>query len=512
MTTARALFQTRRETGMEGGEGARPAGRRGGSERREGMSMSRPAIRPVILCGGSGTRLWPSSRRAYPKQFTPLLGTRSLYQDTLLRFSGRGFGAPLVMTGDEFRFMAAEQAASLGLADAQVVIEPVARDTAPAILTAALMLGEDPEAVMLVAPSDHVIGDLGAFHDAIARGAAAARDGALVTFGVAPDRPETGYGYLELARASEGGEAVDLASFHEKPDRATAEAFLASGTHLWNAGLFLFRARDAVAAFERHAPDLLEPCRAAIAAGRRDLGFLRLDPEAYGRVRAISFDYAVMEKAERVRAVPLDGGWSDLGSWDALWQAREPDADGLVTDGAVTAIDCADSYLRSEEPGMRLVGLGLRGVVAVAMRDAVLVANKDRAQDVKAVVSALREAGVAQADEHPRFHRPWGWYETLCLGTRFQVKRIMVRPGGVLSLQSHMHRSEHWVVVEGTAEITLGEEIRLLSENQGIYIPLGSVHRMANRGRLPMYLIEVQTGAYLGEDDIVRYEDVYDRA
>ncbi|WP_299819531.1 mannose-1-phosphate guanylyltransferase/mannose-6-phosphate isomerase [uncultured Jannaschia sp.] len=468
-------------------------------------------IQPVILCGGSGTRLWPSSRKAYPKQFTPLLGERSLYQETLRRFSGEGFAAPLVMTGEAFRFMAGEQAQAIGLMDARVVIEPAARDTGPAILAAALMLEDAPDTLMLVAPSDHVIGDVPAFLETVARGAEAATPGTLVTFGVTPDRPETGYGYLELARPPADGAAVPLRSFREKPDEATARGFLEAGTYLWNAGLFLFRVADVIAAFERHAPDLLEPCRAAIAKGKDDLGFLRLDAESYGEAQAISFDYAVMEHAETVAVVPLAGAWSDLGSWDALWQAREPDANGLATDGPVTAIDCADSYLRSEEGSVHLVGLGLEGVVAVAMRDAVLVASKSRAQDVKAVVSALRAAKVSQADDYPRFHRPWGWYETLCLGTRFQVKRIMVRPGGVLSLQSHMHRSEHWVVVEGTAEVTRGEEVKLVTENQGVYIPLGTVHRMANRGRLPMYLIEVQTGAYLGEDDIVRYEDVYDR-
>ncbi len=471
-------------------------------------------IQPVILCGGSGTRLWPSSRRAYPKQFGPLMGARSLYQDTLARLSGEGFAAPVVMTADDFRFLAAEQARATGLADARIVVEPAARDTAAAILTAALLHEDAPGTVLLIAPSDHVIADRAAFHAALARGTEAARDGALVTFGVVPDRPETGYGYLELEAPSPDGAAAALASFREKPDRAAAEGFVASGRHLWNAGLFMMRAGDAVAAFEAHAPDLVAPCREAIAAGREDLGLTRLDPEAYGRARKVSFDYAVMEaagRAGRVRAVPMECGWTDLGAWDALWQARGPDADGLVADGAVTAIDCTDSYLRSEEAGTHLVGLGLEGVIAVATRDAVLVAAKDRAQDVKRVVEALRAARVAQADEHPRFHRPWGWYETLCLGTRFQVKRIMVAPGGVLSLQSHMHRSEHWVVVEGTAEVTLGEEVRLLTENQGIYIPLGTVHRMANRGRLPMYLIEVQTGAYLGEDDIERFEDVYDR-
>jgi mannose-1-phosphate guanylyltransferase / mannose-6-phosphate isomerase len=285
------------------------------------------------------------------------------------------------------------------------------------------------------------------------------------------------------------------------------------GRHLWNAGIFLYRVRDVIAAFEAHVPDLVAPCREAIATGAEDLGFFRLGP-AYGEARAISVDYAVMEPAGAagaVVAVPLDCGWTDLGSWEALWQAAPRDEAGVATEGAVTAIDCRDSYLRSEEGSVRLVGLGLERVVAVAMRDAVLVADMDRGQEIKQVVAALKAAEVAQAEDYPRFHRPWGWYETLCIDSRFQVKRIMVRPGGVLSLQSHMHRSEHWVVVAGTAEITIGEERQLLSENQSVYIPLGQRHRMANPGRVPMYLIEVQTGTYLGEDDIVRYEDVYAR-
>jgi mannose-1-phosphate guanylyltransferase/mannose-1-phosphate guanylyltransferase/mannose-6-phosphate isomerase len=468
-------------------------------------------IHPVVLCGGSGTRLWPASRKAYPKQFAPLIGRESLYQSTLRRFSGQQFAAPLILTGDDFRFMAIEQAAAIGLSDARVVVEPVGRDTAPAILTAALLLEHEADALMLVAPSDHVIADIAAFHRAVTAGAAAARDGALVTFGITPDRPETGYGYLELLASPVADSAVPLKSFREKPDEATAEAMVAAGTFLWNAGIFLFRPADVIAAFEAHAPDLLDPCRAAIAAGSEDLGFFRLDTDAYGRARAISFDYAVMEKADHVAAVPLESGWSDLGSWDALWKIAGPDADGMASIGAVTAVDCRDSYLRSEDPAIRLVGLGLDGIVAVAMHDAVLVAAKDRAQDVRDVVTALRAAGAPQADDYPRFHRPWGWYETLCLGGRFQVKRIMVKPGGVLSLQSHMHRSEHWVVVEGTAEITVGDEVKLVTENQSVYIPLGQKHRMANRGQLPMYLIEVQTGAYLGEDDIVRDEDVYNR-
>jgi mannose-1-phosphate guanylyltransferase/mannose-1-phosphate guanylyltransferase/mannose-6-phosphate isomerase len=469
-------------------------------------------IYPVILCGGSGTRLWPASRKAFPKQFAPLVGRESLYQATLRRFAGQDFAAPLVLTGDDFRFLATEQARSIGLTDARVVVEPVGRDTAPAILTAALMLQDTPDALMLVAPSDHVITDVATFRRAVNVASEAAADGWLVTFGVTPDRPETGYGYLELSRPPAADTAVPLASFREKPDLATAERMLAAGNYLWNAGIFLFRPRDVIAQFEIHAPDLVKPCREAIADGAEDLGFFRLATAPYAKVPAISFDYAVMEKADGVAAVPLDSGWSDLGAWDALWKLAGPDADGVATEGAALAVDCRNSYLRSEDPAIQVVGLGLDGIVAVAMPDAVLVAAMDRAQDVKSVVGALRSSGATQADDYPRFHRPWGWYETLCLGGRFQVKRIMVKPGGILSLQSHMHRSEHWVVVEGTAEVTIGDDVRLVTENQSVYIPLGSKHRMANRGQLPMYLIEVQTGAYLGEDDIIRYEDVYNRS
>lgn len=470
-------------------------------------------ITPVILCGGSGTRLWPVSRKAYPKQFAPLLGAESLYQATLRRLSGPGMDRPLVMTNDAFRFTAVEQAAAIGMSDARVVVEPSMQDTAPAILAAALSLADQPDTVMLIAPSDHVIADEGAFHAAVQTAAAAARDnGALVTFGITPDRPETGYGYLELSVAPQNGAAVALASFREKPDLATAEGFLTSGKHLWNSGMFLFRVADVLAAFEAHAPDLMAPCRAAVDGAQDDLGFARLAADGYGQARKVSFDYAIMEQAEQVMAVPFSGGWSDLGAWDAILGAEGPDADGNAARGAVTAIDCTDTYLRSEEPGMQLVGLGLNGMVAVAMRDAVLVADKSRAQDLKRVVEELRAAQVPQADDYPRFHRPWGWYETLCIDDRFQVKRIMVKQGGVLSLQSHHHRSEHWIVVAGTAEVTIGEETKLVTENQSVYIPLGTVHRMANPGRVPMYLIEVQTGTYLGEDDIVRYEDIYNRA
>ena len=467
-------------------------------------------IHPVILCGGSGTRLWPASRKAYPKQFAPLLGEHSLYQGTLGRFSGEGFAAPMVMTGEDFRFMAVEQAGALGLSDARVVVEPVGRDTAPAILAAALMLEATPEDLMLVAPSDHVMTDQAAFLEAVKAGVSAAEDGALVTFGVTPDRPETGYGYLQLAGTPDGPTRVT--KFTEKPDLETAQSMLEAGHYLWNGGLFMGRVKDFIAAFETHAPDLLAPVRAAVEGAAKDLDFSRLDEAAFAKARAISVDYAIMEKADWVVAVPLDCGWSDLGAWDAIWEVSSPDAKGNAVFGDATAVDCEGSYLRSEEGAMTLVGLGLKDVVAVAMRDAVLVADKSRAQEVKGVVDRLKAAGKAQAEDYPRFHRPWGWYETLCLDTRFQVKRIMVKPGGVLSLQSHRHRSEHWIVVAGTAEVTIGEEVQLVTENQGVYIPLGAKHRMANPGKVPMYLIEVQTGAYLGEDDIIRYEDIYDRS
>lgn len=468
-------------------------------------------IYPIILCGGSGTRLWPSSRKSFPKQFNKLLGEETLFQTTLKRLSGPDFAAPLVMTNADFRFITMEQSAQVGLMDAEVVIEPVLRNTAPAILCAALLLEDKPDAMMLVAPSDHIICNVEAFHAAVRAGQAAASEGQLVTFGVTPDRPETAYGYLELSAAATPGEPVPVTRFTEKPDSQTAQTFFRSGKYLWNAGLFLWRVSDILEAFETHAYDMIPSCRAAVDTRTEDLGFTRLGQKGFEEVRSESIDYAVMERAYNVTAVPLDSGWSDLGSWDALWAASDPDADGMVQQGNTSALDCENSFLRAEAEDMHLVGVGLRNIVAVAMRDAVLVADMSASQQIKDAVTLLQTAQVSQATEYPRFYRPWGWYETLCLGSRFQVKRIMVKPGGVLSLQSHVHRSEHWIVVAGTAQVTVGDNEQLLTENQSVYIPLGAVHRMANPGQLPMYLIEVQTGAYLGEDDIVRYEDDYNR-
>ena len=468
-------------------------------------------IHPVILCGGSGTRLWPSSRKAYLKQFSAIVGERSLFQQTLARLSGDMFGRPVVLTHSDFRFIVREQAEAIGLMDATIVLEPVARNTAPAILVAALMKRDAADDLLLIAPSDHMIERPDEFLAAIQVGAKAAAAGDLVTFGITPDSPETGYGYLELGEAPVPGQASRLRHFVEKPVAEAAKAMLETGRHLWNAGIFLFRVGDILQAFENHASDMIEPCQRALELCCHDLGFLRLQKTAYGGVRADSIDYAVMEKADAISVVPVSAGWTDLGSWASLHGSLVKADNGVVTWGEVTAIDCENSVLRSEDKNVHLVGLGVKNIVAVATRDAVLVADIGKSQQVKQVVKTLRAKNVVQADEHPRFHRPWGWYETLCISERFQVKRIMVRPGGILSLQSHVHRAEHWVVVAGTARVTVGENVQLLAENESIYVPLGAVHRMENPGKLPMYLIEVQTGSYLGEDDIVRYEDVYDR-
>jgi mannose-1-phosphate guanylyltransferase/mannose-6-phosphate isomerase len=472
-------------------------------------------IHPVLLCGGSGTRLWPLSRRSYPKQFVPLMGEESLFQQSARRLSRAGFAAPVVVTHADFRFVVAEQLAAAGIAPAAILIEPAARNTAPAILAAALHLeAAEPDALILAAPSDHVITDADGFAAAVQAAVPAAEAGRIVTFGIRPDRAETGYGYLALgdgAGEKPPGGALPLAGFVEKPDAARAAEMVASGRYLWNAGIFLFSARTISAAFATHAPVIAAGVRDALRNARRDLGFVRLDPPAWEGLPDLSVDFAVMEKADNLSAVPYGGAWSDLGGWDAVWRETGPDPDGVVTGGRATAIDCRDSLLRSESDGVEVVGIGLQGIVAIATQDAVLVAAMDRAQDVRRAVATLKAKGARQAETFARDHRPWGWFETLALGERFQVKRIVVAPGGALSLQSHVHRAEHWIVVSGTARVTIGEEARLVTENQSVYVPLGAVHRLENPGKVPMVLIEVQTGAYLGEDDIIRYEDVYAR-
>ncbi len=472
-----------------------------------------PEIFPVLLCGGSGTRLWPVSRKSFPKQFVPLAGQGTLFQAAASRMLGaKGVASPLVITNTDFRFIVAEQLAAEGIRPGAILIEPAARNTGPAILAAAVYLAaQTPDALLLVMPTDHSIPDVDAFRSAVAAGAARAAAGNIVTFGVRPDRPETGYGWIELQTAPVDGEAQPVQRFVEKPPLDRAEAMLAEGRYLWNAGIFLASASVLVAAFAEHAPELVSPVNEAVAGARKDLDFLRLAEGPWADARDISVDFAVMEKAQNIEVVPLGAAWSDLGDWNAVWRENGGSGTGTVAQGAVTMIDCEGSLLRSDVVGQHVVGIGLTDLVVVAMPDAVLVADRSRSQDVKLAVAQMKARSVRQAEVFPRDHRPWGWFETLALADRFQVKRIVVKPGAALSLQSHIHRAEHWIVVSGTAQVTVGDEVKLLSENQSVYVPLGAIHRLANPGKVPVVLIEVQTGAYLGEDDIIRYEDIYAR-
>ena len=480
------------------------------------LTESAPAMKivPVILAGGSGTRLWPISRKSYPKQFSPLLAQgNSLFQASVARLTGPDFDTPMVLTGSDFRFIVTEQLAARQCSARAVLIEPEGRNTAPAILAAALWLqSHTPDCLMLVAPSDHAIPDSAAFTDAVMRGRNVAQNGGLVTFGITPTRPETGYGYIECGTATAGKDTpLPVSRFVEKPDAARAQEMLETGNYLWNAGIFLFSPTTLITAFKAHCPDLLDPVRAAVTGAQPDLGFYRLAGEVWQQARDISIDHAIMEHADNVHVVPYAGAWSDLGDWRAVADQMPADTDGNRISGSVTALECTDTLLHSDESGPELVGLGLRDLLVVATGDAVLVADRANAQGVKDVVTALRAKQAKVADTFPWDHRPWGHFETLALGPRFQVKRIVVKPGGILSLQSHHHRSEHWIVVEGTARVTIGDTVQLVSENQSVYVPLGQKHRMENPGKVPMVLIEVQTGSYLGEDDIERYEDIYAR-
>ena len=471
-------------------------------------------ISPVILCGGSGSRLWPLSRESYPKQFSELLFENSLFQQSVLRAqssAAASFSKPLFVTNSDFRFIVAHQIQGVGLIADNIIVEPAGRNTAPAIIVASLLAYEtDMEAILLVTPSDHVIPDTLEFHRAISAGLKAVNDGRIVTFGIKPDRPETGYGYLQV-KGSPENDVLKLDKFIEKPNISEATKMFNSGNYYWNAGIFLFRASDMVAAFKEYAPDILKQVKLSIQLGKKDLDFFRLDESAWQDCEDVSIDYAIMEKAKNLSVVPYEGHWSDLGDWSAVWAEMNPDENGVALSKNTTAIDCQNVLLRSESDAQLLVGLGLEDIIAVAMPDAVLIAHKDRSQDVKQVVQMLKKNELPQAVVFPKDHRPWGWFETLTISDRFQVKRILVHPGSALSLQSHHHRSEHWIVVAGTAKVTVGETVTLLTEGESIFIPLGAVHRMENPGKVPMFLIEVQTGVYLGEDDIVRYEDLYQR-
>jgi mannose-1-phosphate guanylyltransferase/mannose-6-phosphate isomerase len=464
---------------------------------------------PVILSGGAGTRLWPLSRELYPKQLLPLIGPRTMLQDTVQRLAGLQSAAPVVVCNEEHRFLVAEQLRAIGCTPSAILLEPVGRNTAPAIALAAhaTLATDAGDGLLLVLPADHVIHDVGAFQRAIAAAAAAARHDHLVSFGVVPHRPETGYGYIR--RGAVVGGAFRIAQFVEKPEQLRAEQFVASGDYYWNSGMFLFRARRFLEELERCAPDIAAACRAAFAGAVRDLDFTRVDAKSFTACRSDSIDYAVMEKTSDAVVVPLQAGWSDVGSWSALHEACGPDADGNVLRGDVLCVDTRGSYVYSE--GRLVATVGLRDSVVVETKDAVLVAPRDRVQDVKQLVARLKSDGRYEHSLHREVFRPWGSYDSIDRGDRFQVKRLVVRPGGVLSLQMHHHRAEHWVVVSGTARITRGDETFLLEENQSTYIPIGVRHRIENPGRIALHIIEVQSGTYLGEDDIVRFDDRYGR-
>ena len=464
-------------------------------------------LQPVLLSGGTGTRLWPLSREAYPKQFLPLAGEDTMVQATWRRVAPLAGAAPIVVANEEHRFLVAEQLRQIGAPTPAIVLEPVGRNTAPAIAAAALQAlaaGDDP--LVRVLPSDHVVRNEAGFRDAVSAACAAAEAGALVTFGIVPDAPETGFGYIQ----AETGEGVRrVLRFVEKPDAVTAQSYLDAGGYYWNSGMFLFRASRYLEELGKFQPGIVASVSAAFAAAKRDGDFIRLDKEAFAASPSDSIDYAVMEKTSDAKVLPVDIGWNDVGSWSALWEVAERDDDGNAHRGDVIAVDSRNTYAYAQ----RLVALvGLDDVVVVETDDAVLVAHKDRVQEVKQVVAQLKESQRSQAVLHRKVYRPWGAYDSIDTGERFQVKRITVKPGGVLSLQMHHHRAEHWIVVSGTARVTRGEETLLLSENQSTYIPLGVTHRLENPGMVPLELIEVQSGSYLGEDDIVRFEDMYGRS
>ena len=476
---------------------------------------------PVILSGGSGTRLWPLSRENHPKQFLPVTGEKTLLQQTVLRLSGIGFHTndippPIVVCNEEHRFLVAEQLREVDVAASNIILEPVGRNTAPALTIAALHIA-DPDAVMLVMPADHDIKNVSAFHNAVAEGIKQTEQGYMVTFGIVPISPETGYGYIKSGDKLEDSTGMKLVAFVEKPSREKAEEYLAQRGYFWNSGMFMMKASTWLEAIGKYRPEILDSCQLACEQAVKDTDFMRLDADKFSSCPSDSIDYAVMEKVvsgvEEIRhsavVIPLDAGWSDVGSWPALWEIQDKDKAGNVTQGDVLLQDTKNSLLISND---RLVAaVGVEDIVLVETADAILVAHKNSAQDVKLIANTLKANGRDEHAIHRCTHRPWGSYEGIDFGSRFQVKRITVKPGASLSLQMHYHRAEHWVVVSGTAKVTRGNEEIILAENQSTYIPLGVVHRLENPGSIPLEMIEVQSGSYLGEDDIVRLDDVYGR-
>ena len=469
---------------------------------------------PILLAGGSGTRLWPLSRKSFPKQFVSLDGEISLFQEAILRLSDSNImklSPHITFTSKDFRFIVGDQFRSLKVIPGDIFIEPEPKNTGPAILAASMHCYEvDKESILLVAPADHLIPDKKRFHLALEKALAQVEKGKIVTFGVTPTRNEIGFGYMELSSANNSSPSA-VKSFVEKPSLERVKNMVDSGRFLWNSGIFMFKAHDMIEAFEMYFPELLQPVKGALQNAKLDLDFCRLDEVFWSACSDISIDYAIMEKCENLVTVPLNCEWTDLGGWNSVWAEMQPDEKGIATSSNTLAIDCKNSLLRSEDSNLQLVGLGLENIVAVAMPDAVLVVNKERTQEVKLVVSELKKNNIFQSENAQKDYRPWGWFERLASGPTFQVKRLLVNPGASLSLQSHLHRAEHWVVVEGTAKVTIGSLKKVLNVGQSVYIPLKARHRLENSGKIPLVIIEVQTGNYFGEDDIVRYEDIYSR-
>ncbi len=466
-------------------------------------------IVPLVMCGGAGTRLWPSSREGRPKQFLPLLGSRSTFQETMLRVSDAAvFARPIIITNSQYRFIVKEQLSEIGI-EADILLEPMRRDSGPAIAAGAVFASRrDSDPVLVALAADHVVTDKTAFVAACREAASAAREGRIVTFGVKPDRPATEYGYI-CPGAKLHGDIFTVERFVEKPDAKTAQDYIAQG-YLWNSGNFVFAAETLIAEYSAFEAETVTAATAAIEAAGKDLGFVTIDPEGFARARATSIDYAVMEKTKRTAVIPVSYGWSDVGSWHAVWELSERDENGNAAQGNAVFVDSKNSFASSEKPLVAL--FGVQDLVVVASEDAVLIADRKNTAEMKRLVQTLKDVAPAVTEDHIRVHRPWGNYQSLDNGDRYQVKRIVVKKGGRLSLQYHNHRAEHWIVVRGTARVTIGEQVTTLHENQSIYIPMGSPHRLENPGKIDLELIEVQTGSYLGEDDIVRIEDDYSRS
>ncbi len=472
-------------------------------------------ITPILLAGGSGTRLWPSSRKSYPKQFMQLVANETLFQQSAKRVAGcegLEFNPHIIVTSSDFRFIVREQLQVIGIKPRRIIIEPEAKNTAPAIIAATIFAYNDnKDAVIITTPTDHAISDIKKFNEVIKLGLKETTDGKIVTFGISPSYPETGYGYIQLDEST-SQKSRKVLKFIEKPNKKNAQRMLSEDNYFWNSGIFMFRAKDMISAFEIYAKDTLKKVKTSISLSKEDLAFTKLEKKYWSSLKQISIDYAIMEKAKNLVAIPFSSSWSDLGNWDSVWRETNKDQNGVGLSLNAHAIECKNTLLRSESDNQEIVGLGLEDIVAISMPDAVLVANKNKCQDVRKVVKYLKSKNIRQSEDFIKDYRPWGWFEILSEAKGFKVKKIFINPGAVLSLQSHKYRSEHWVVVKGIAKVTVDKEIKLINEGQSTYVPLGSKHRVENSGKCVLIIIEVQIGVYLGEDDIKRYEDIYSRS